>query len=157
MSLYLVKMRFAPAAALPIANVNNIGSSASGVTDFVLLDDNGRSTGLTLSADAFTSVTSGGFATGDFHGYPEAVWDSTWYTATDGLGVTISGFSPGQTGRLWIAGHGNQSARDAYYSVNGQPGVFYDQGGSGIPNAPVEIPFAADASGIVRILSLIHI
>ena len=125
-------------------NYFNSGEGSLGTLKADLLDENSASTGIGLDVTAVFAGTSGDAnrATSD-NVWPQQVFDFTWHTGgTSSLQFTD--IADGSTYSLDLAGHTEEAARDADFTVNGTT-LRYDSAGAPTPNAPIN--FSGTVSG----------
>lgn len=143
----------AAAANNPAGNWNTFsGATTTGTKVASLIDSAGVATGisLTLGTAMGGETSAAGWTTAEHHGWPQEVWDTCWFSNTNGEPLLLAGFNAGQTGTIKLAGFNpGQPGRDTNFHVNGGANSLYDNLSAEPPTAPVEIAFTADASGNV--------
>jgi hypothetical protein len=119
-----------------------------------VLDSTGSASGITLSnlLDYSSTVYLSAAATGDTHGWEEAVWDRVWRVFNAGDMSRLSGLTSGDDYTLTIAGANLTSGENTTFDASGSTGsALYTTATSAPPNSQVVITGTVPADGNVDI------
>ena len=129
-----------------------VGTSPKTFPD--LVDEDNVTTGISMhvgTGSVFSDLGSGGAGGGDFEGYSEQSWKTTWHSTGDDDTLVFQGFAANQAGTIKFAGWVTVGWNTRLRASSGDVEDWVASARP--PNVPATLDFVADGSGNLTLTS----